>query len=266
MSWDDEDFEVPTASNAAVLWENEDDEPLMDSWDVDEEAEAAKKKAEDDKRKAELKRRQEEAKAKKAKAKAGPGLLDIDTVDETTRREMLRQAELSADLNNAADLFGGLGVALDKLDDVLAHPRERAAAAAVKKPAAVAWNEQPLFQPTNKAEFERLRKAIAPVLTGLAEDQLLHYASGLAIDLIRDLVQPLSVENLRKVVSTLNVVQKEKERQERQARLQKSGGTATGGAGKKKAKPLVKTNVNNSFKKDAMDEMEYDDFDEDDFM
>lgn len=271
MSWDDEDFEVPTsAKTAAVSWEDEvEDEPLVESWDVDEDELARVKKAEDDKKKAELKRKQEEAKAKKLAAKNGTtALLEIDTVDEHTRREMLRQAELSADLNNAADLFGGLGVAGDKLDDaVLAHPRERMAAP-VRRVESVPWNEQPLFQPTNKAEFEKLRKALGPVLTGLAEAQPLAYSSNLAIDLVRDLVQPLTVEQLRKVLLTLNVVQKEKERQERQARLQKSGGTATGGAGKKKAKPLVKTNVNNLFKKDAMDDMEdnYDDFGDDDFM
>lgn len=272
MSWDDEDFDIPTNSKpAAASWEDEEEDPLMESWDVDEEEEAKKKKAEEDKKKAELKKKQEEAKAKKLAAKSGqPKLLEIDTLDEATRKELLRKAELSADLNNAADLFGGLGVAGDDLDSVIAHPKEKLAKPAAKP----AFNlntpisEHPLFQPTNKQEYEKLRKTLGPVLTQLAENSLLNYASSLAIDLIRDLVQPLSVENLRKVNSTLAVVQKEKERQERQARLLKSGGTATGGAGKKKAKPLVKTNVNNSFKKDAFDDMnaDYDDFGDDDFM
>lgn len=273
MSWDDEDFDIPTTTKpaAAASWEDEEEDPLMESWDVDEEAEAKKKKAEEDKKKAELKKKQEEAKAKKLAAKNGEvKLLEIDTLDEATRRELLRKAELSADLNNAADLFGGLGVAGDDID-LTAHPRERLAKAAPAKPAFTKdtpLTEHPLFMPSNKQEYEKLRKALAPALTELAENSPLNYASSLAIDLIRDLVQPLSVENLRKVNSTLAVVQKEKEKQERQARLQKSGGTATGGAGKKKAKPLVKTNVNNSFKKDAFDDMEaaYDDFGDDDFM
>lgn len=271
MSWDDEDFDIPASSApAAASWEVEDDEPLMDSWDVDEEAEAKKKKAEADKKKAELKKKQDDAKLKKLAAKSGDiKLMEIDTVDERTRRELLRKAELEADLNNAADLFGGLGVAGDKLDDeLIAHPRERLVVQQ-QKPVftrETPLTEHPLFQPTNKQEFEKLRKTLAPALTDLAEDALLNYSSSLAIDLIRDLVQPLSVENLRKVVSTLQVVQREKERQERQARLLKSGGTATGGAGKKKAKPLVKTNVDSAYKKgDALDE-DYDDFGDDDFM
>ena len=61
---------------------------------------------------------------------------------------------------------------------------------------------------------------------------------------------------------------KDKEREERQARLARvKGGTSTGGAGKKKAK--AKTNLGGAFKKDNdfdMDDMNYDNFGDDDFM
>lgn len=269
MSWDDEDFDTVKTTHAGASWEEEaEDDPVVDSWDVDEEEEARKKKEADDKKKAELKKKQDELKAKKLAAKGPQALLDIDLVDEETRKEMLRKAELVADLNNAADLFGGLGVANDKLEDALiAHPKDLRGGAS-KKPAFnkdTPLEEHPLFQPVNKAEFEKLRKTLAPILTGLAEDSLMNYSSSLAVDLVRDLVQPLSVETVRKVISTLNVIQKDKERQERQARLLKAGGTATGGAGKKKAKPAIKANFNNDgFKKDVMDD--YDDFGDDDFM
>lgn len=276
MSWDDEDFDVSNKTAPVASWEDEaEDEPVMESWEVDEDEEAQKKKALEDKKKADLKKKQDLAKTKKQSAKTGDKtLLNIDKVDEKTRRELLKKAELESDLNNAADLFGGLGVANDKLDELTAHPKERAAAAAAanQKPAFskdTPLELHPLFQPTNKQEFEKLRKTLAPILTGLAKDLSLLYSSNLAIDLIRDLVQPLSVESTRKVVSTLNVVQREKEKQERQARLLKAGGTSTGGAGKKKAKPLVKTNVNDThFKKDALDDLDanYDDFGDDDFM
>lgn len=258
MSWDDEDFEIPTSTAPAASWE--DDADVAESWEA--EAEEAPKKTEP--KKPEPKKAAPKA---KKNAKAGEKkLMEIDLVDEKTRKEMLRQAELSADLNNAADLFGGLGVASD-LEDVNKHPREKLASQL--RPVLTAdtpLQQHPLFQPENKADFEKLRKALGPALTKLADEQLMAYASGLAIDLIRDLVQPLSVENLRKVISTLTVAQKEKERQERQARLSKTGGTATGGAGKKKAKPLVKANVNApSFKKTDYEE-DFDDFGDDDFM
>ncbi|CCE78436.1 Piso0_001059 [Millerozyma farinosa CBS 7064] len=278
MSWEDEDFDVGSKSQGAVAsWEDEEDDgPLLDSWDVDEEEEKRKKAAEEAKKRAEkeaLKKKQEEAKAKKNASKKGDkALLDIDKLDEKTRQEMLKKAELSSDLNNAADLFGGLGVN----DDINEHPRERAARLAAgkeqSKPAALTKDtpleDHPLFQPVDKKEFEKLRKALSATLTKLAEDSLLNYSSSLAVDLIRDVAQPLTIENTRKVISTLNVILKDKERAERQARLKKTGGTATGGAGKKKAKPAVNTNVD-SFKKDVFDDVansKYDNFDDDDFM
>lgn len=284
MSWDDEDFDIPANSaHAAASWEDEDnDEPLLDSWDIDEEEEERKRKEAEAKKKEEkalLKKKQEEAKNKKLALKKGEKkLLDIDLLDEKTRQEMLRKAELEADLNNAADLFGGLGVAGDQEFDLTEHPRERAAKAAAAQAAAsprppritkeTPLDVHPLFQPADKLEYEALRKALAQVLTPLSEDSMLNYSSHLAIDLIRDLAKPLSIESVRKVVSTLNVIIKDKEKAERTARLKKSGGTATGGAGKKKAKPAVKTNVS-SFKKDVFEDMDsskYDDFDDDDFM
>ncbi|KAK6453689.1 uncharacterized protein RJT20DRAFT_62474 [Scheffersomyces xylosifermentans] len=277
MAWDDEDFDVPSKANnvAAASWEDEEeDEALLESWDIDEEEEAKKKKEAEAKKaaeKAELKRKQEEAKAKKLGIKP-KGDLDFEDLDEETRKELLKEAELKADLNNAADLFGGLGVAGDDEFDVNEHPRERLErarlAAAQKKPALTKdtpLEEHPLFQPTNKQEYEKLRKAVGGALTKLADDSILNYSTSLAIDLVRDLAEPLSVENLRKLISTLNVTIKDKEKAERLARLKKSGGTATGGAGKKKAKAAM-PNVGGGFKKDAFDGVDdqYDDFD--DFM
>lgn len=278
MAWDDEDFDIPTTKagkTTTTSWEDEEDEePMLESWDIDEEEEEKKKKEAEAKKlkeKAELKQKQEVAKAKKLAAKTGSKvLLEIDQLDEYTRRDLLREAEVNADLNNAADLFGGLGVAGDDDFDVNEHPRERAnqAALAAARRAPIMTKDtpledHPLFQPSNKQEFEKLRKAVAAALTDLATDSLMNYSSSLAIDLIRDLTQPLSLESTRKVVSTLNVIVKDKEREERQARLKKAGGTATGGAGKKKAKPLARPNV--GFKKDeGFDDMDDDDFD--DFM
>lgn len=280
MSWEDEDFDVnaKTSGAAAASWEDEaeNDDPLLDSWDVDEEEEERKKKEAEAKKKADkeaLQKKQAEQKAKKTAAKKGdkPALLDIDKVDAKTRAEMLRKAEIAGDLNNAADLFGGLGVAEEF--DVNEHPKERAAknaAASIPRGQPELTKETPLtvhpiFNAESKQDFEKLRKSLSPTLTKLADESSLNYASGLAIDLIRDVSQPLSIENLRKVISTLNVQIREKERIERQNRLKKAGGTATGGAGKKKAKPAVKTNVNESFKKDTFDD-DLGDFGDDDFM
>lgn len=271
MSWDDEDFEVPTSAKdqpAVASWDdefaaadNDDDEALLESWDAEpQQKPAASKKP---------------AAAKKPAAKKDdkkkPVLLEIDTLDEATRKELLRKAEVESDLNNAADLFGGLGVAEE-------HPRARAARKqkeleALQQPAALTidtpLDSHPLFNVESKKQYQDLRKALTSAITPLNEKSPLNYSSGLAIDLIRDVASPMSVESIRQTIATLNVLMKDKERQERQARLARvKGGTATGGAGKKKAK-AAKANLGGAFKKDQefdLDNSNFDDFAEDDFM
>lgn len=248
---------MPTSGAKVVdSWEDEfksDDDDVLESWDAEE-----KPKAKPATKKAPAK--------KAATPAAAPRQIDLDNLDEKTRRELIKKAELESDLNNAADLFGSLGVN--------EHPRERAAreaaAAAAAEPVITAdtpISAHPLFQPETKQDFEKLRKAVGPALTKLNDKSAMYYASSLAIDLIRDLTQPLTTENIRKVISTLQVLSKEKEKAERQARLSKAGGTATGGAGKKKAKS-ARPNLGGAFKKDTdvvVDNFE-DDFADDDFM
>lgn len=271
MSWDDEDFEVPSAAKEKPVldsWDDEfaeqdNDEPVLESWDDDESEKKPKPAA---------------AKPKPAapsKKKIDPSkkvLLEIDTLDEKTRKELLKQAEVESDLNNAADLFGGLGVAEE-------HPRaraerERQQLEALSRPAALTKDtpieSHPLFQNLEtKKDYQNLRKALATAITSTSSNSLLNYSGGLAIDLIRDISKPMAIENIRQTVATLNVLIKEKEREERQARLARvKGGTATGGAGKKKAK-AARANLGGAFKKDNdidMGNSNFDDFGDDDFM
>lgn len=263
---DDEDFDIPASKPAAVAasWEDEevDDEPVLESWDVDsdEEREKEKKaKAEKDAMKAAQKAKMD---AKK-NGKKDKTLLEIDLVDEKTRREMLKQAELNADLNNAADLFDGLGVA--------DHPRARANQSTPRGltlSADTPLTAHPLFTPTTKQDFEKLRKNLGSTLHELSEKSALFYANGLAIDLARDICEPLTVEQIRKVISTLNAMVQKKIKEERQNRLKKTGGTSLGGAGKKKVKTAVVNTGPASFKKDNLDDfMGGDDgMSDDDFM
>ncbi|SCU83204.1 LAME_0C04346g1_1 [Lachancea meyersii CBS 8951] len=269
MSWDDEGFDIPATSKdqpAVASWDDEfgaaadDDEVLLESWDAEPaEKPAATKKA--------------PARGKKDDKKGnGEVLLEIDTVDEKTRKELLKKAEIEADLNNAASLFEGLGVADE-------HPRAKALRKqqeqdALLRPASFTKDtpieSHPLFTSAEtKKDFQELRKALATAITSMNEKSQLNYSSGLAVDLIRDVASPMNIESIRQTVATLNVLMKEKERQERQARLAKvRGGTATGGAGKKKAK-AAKANLGGAFKKDQefdLEKGEFDDFAEDDFM
>ncbi|ODV70826.1 translation initiation factor eIF3 core subunit j [Cyberlindnera jadinii NRRL Y-1542] len=262
MSWDDDDFEVPATSNAKVAesWDDDfaaDDDDVLESWDAEEVEEKPKPKP----------KAKASTTAKSSAKTAGKKVItsELDSVDEKTRKELQRKAELEADLNNAADLFGGLG-----LNE---HPREKALKAAAEAKAQeqkltidTPLSAHPIFNPETKQDYEKLRKALTTEMNRLAEQSSLNYASSLAIDLTRDMCKPMATENIRKVISTLNVVLKDKERAERQARLSKAGGTATGGAGKKKAK-AAKPNLGGAFKKDQDIVVDnYDDFADDDFM
>ncbi|SCU96286.1 LANO_0E13102g1_1 [Lachancea nothofagi CBS 11611] len=275
MSWDDEDFEVPTsAKNQPVpaSWDDEfaavdnDDEAVLESWDAEPSVKPAASKKPSSKGTASGK------KDDKKKSGNDKVLLEIDTLDEKTRKELLKQAEVDADLNNAAQLFEGLGVAEE-------HPRARALRKqneqeSLLRPASFTKDtpieSHPLFTAAEtKMDFQELRKALATAVTSMNEKSQLNYASGLAIDLIRDVASPMSIESIRQTIATLNVLMKDKERQERQARLAKvRGGTATGGAGKKKAK-AAQANLGGAFKKDQefdLENADFDNFAEDDFM
>ena len=272
MSWDDEIING-SLDNDAVLMNSWDDglgfegrneeEPILESWDSEE-----VKKTEKPVLKKSVK------KVTKDKSSTDKVLLEIDTLDEKTRQELIKKAELESDLNNAADLFEGLGVAEE-------HPRERALkkqqeqeasnllAARATFTKSTPLEIHPLFVGAEtKKDFQDLRKALSQAITSMNEKSSLNYSSSLAIDLIRDVSKPLSIESIRQTIATLNVLMKDKERQERQARLSKvKGGTATGGAGKKKVK--AKTNLGGAFKKDQdfdVDDMSYSNFADDDFM
>lgn len=264
MSWDD------AGNDDAVLMDSWDaevdfagDEPIMDSWDAEPEEE---KKKETPKPKAGAKKNAKEDKNKKKEQ----GLLAIDTLDEKTRKELLKKAELESDLNNAADLLGDLEMAGEHpAARALEKEKELAAQAALLRPAVTKdtpIEEHPLFKAETKKEYQDLRKALATAIVTMHEPSPLNYSSSLAIDLIRDISKPMSIENIRQTVATLNILIKDKEKAERQARLARvKGGTATGGAGKKKAK--AKTNLGGAFKKDQdFDVDNFDDFGDDDFM
>lgn len=262
MSWEDDNVDAPAMGS----WEDEVDEPLLeaDSWDVDLDEERAKEKQAKEE---ELRKKKEiEDKKHAEKAKKLAALRKLDEADPATRRELLRKAEVDADLNNAAELFDGLGIAEDELH---AHPRSKTAGKNDSNISALTKDSplsaHPLFHVETKPEFEKLRKELSTTFAELAEENLLFYSSALAIDLTRDIVKPMTTENIRKVISTLNIVLKQKEKEERMARLSKTGGTSTGGAGKKKGK--AKINLGGGFKKDEdIDTTNYDDFNDDDFM
>lgn len=278
MSWDDDVIGGSAAHNDdAVLmesWEDGLDEPVLDSWDAEETQEKPAAPAKKPSTAAASKKKNGNGKKKEKEAGEAPKLA-IDELDPKTRQELMKKAEMESDLNNASDLFAGLEM-------VGEHPR----ANAVKKEQEdllaklgtpmtkdTPISDHPLFQNAEtKKDYQELRKALAASITSMNEKSSLNYSSSLVIDLVRDICKPMAIESIRQTVATLNILIKDKEKQERQARLARvKGGTATGGAGKKKAK--AKTNLGGSFKKDQefdiggdMDLGDMGDFRDDDFM
>lgn len=274
MSWDDDNEMFGGSANAnddTVLmdaWDAE-EEVLMDSWDTPE----GEKKVEE--KKAPAKKANAAANNKKTNNRSKePVLLEIDTLDDQTRKDVIKRQQLKSDLNNAADLFDGLGLndhpkskkkANDDDDDDFSLLRK----AAFTKETPI--ENHPLFKDAEtKKDYQDLRKALSTAITSMNEKSALNYSSNLAIDLIRDVAKPMSVESIRQTIATLNVLMKDKEREERRQRLARvKGGTATGGAGKKKVK--AKANLGGAFKKDQEfdiggDADNFDDFGDDDFM
>ncbi|KAG5370033.1 Eukaryotic translation initiation factor 3 subunit J [Yarrowia sp. C11] len=205
-SWDDEDFEVPAAATPAVPanWDDEEEEDVMDSWDAEETPKApgpkttvaAPKKAQ----------RQQIAKVEREMA-----AMKLKPEDASTKRDRQRQAELDSDMMNASELFGNSGGIADNIAKTEVAP---APAAPMK------LSDLAIFHPKDKKDFTNLKETLAPILTDLNKTSPLAYPD-FAITFTKAMAEPLKVEQLRKLISTLNAYQNEKIREEKAARGKK---------------------------------------------
>lgn len=246
---DDEDYDPEAATSALkASWDDEEDDDVLDSWEaaLDDDTPKAPAAPKAPKR-ASLAQKIKEREDKERAALEAAAVSNRAEEDSLAKKERLKKAEQDADLDNVADLIGDLNVhpAAAKLAKEKAAAAERAAAAPAK------LSDFAVFKPKNKNEFETLRKTLVPILTDLNGVSNMHY-SNFTTDVCRDISKPLSTDQIRKVVSTLNALISDKVRQERQNRG-------------KKAKPQVK---GASAKiDDTRDTTNYDDFDDDlDFM
>lgn len=207
-SWDDEDFEVPAAATPAVPanWDDEEEEDVMDAWDAEDTPKApgpkttvaAPKKAQ----------RQEIAKVEREMA-----AMKLKPEDPSTKRDRQRQAELDSDMMNASALFGNTGGIADNIAKT-----EAPAAAAPAAPQKL--SDLAIFHPKDKKDFTNLKETLVPILTDLNKTSPLVYPD-FAITFAKAMAEPLKVEQLRKLISTLNAYQNEKIREEKAARGKK---------------------------------------------
>lgn len=229
-------------------FDDEEEDGVLDSWeagDSDEEEKPAAPKA-PTKKKMSIQQKIAEREKKEREERERQAVATKAAEDAESKKQREQKAQVDSDLNNAAALFG----------EVNLHPKARASAAPAEAPAQEAagpakLSDLAIFKPTNKQEFDNLRKTLAPLLSELSEKSSLQYGN-FVVELARDLAKALTRDQIAKVNSTLNAVASEKQREERANR------------GKKK-KPVAKAA---SLKvDDNKDTTNYEEFDDDvDFM
>ncbi|KAI4258335.1 MAG: hypothetical protein LQ352_001273 [Teloschistes flavicans] len=253
--------DAPVIPRRSKFEDEEDDSDVVDDWDAAEdsevEAEKAKKAAE-----AKAKADAEAAKNKKSKSqrieeKRTEHLRrkleedDDETSsdeDEATKRERLRQTEQEADLKHAEDLFGNIGINKNRSAPkaVITDPNDPSKALDV--------SSLPLFNPTTKEQFLRLRETLVPILA--ANSKKAQYTLFMQ-EFTKQIVKELPSEQIKKIASGLSTQANEKMKEEKAA---EKGGKKTKAA---KSKTSLVANRDTSHKADTT---AYDDLGDDDFM
>ncbi|KAK9458582.1 Hcr1p [Lipomyces oligophaga] len=240
MAWDDEEDEVPSSLTPKSKWDDEEDsdDGVLDSWDAssdDSDDSENKKKttattAVPAKKKVPLAQKiAEREAAKKAEQEERRKKLAELAESENDRRTRLRQAEIDADMDNAATLFGASSI--DDSDIAAGNGSlesdPKPAAAAVKTVVAapplssITLNSLPMFKAKSQAELDYLQDQLSEALKLLETHR--NYASNFLPALLKAIAAPLNSEQVKKLASTLSAIGNEKLREERLAEKPKSG-------------------------------------------
>lgn len=194
---------------------------MLESWDAAEDSEVEREKA---KKAAEAKAKAEaEAKANhKTKTQRMQERIaqhkkeledeDDDESDEETeaeKRARLKRQEREADLAHTEDLFGNIGI----------NPkRSTVKPVTVEDPAdsanTIDLSTLPLFNPTTKDQFAKLRETLAPLIT--ANSKKPQYSLFLQ-EFSKQLAKELSSEQIKKISTALSTMSNEKMKAEKEA-------------------------------------------------
>ena len=237
----------------------------MDSWSAAEDSEVEREKAtkaaaakaaadeEAKKNKKSKTQRIKEMEEKHRQEREEAGIVDESSEDEGDRRARMRKMEQEADLNNAADLFGNIGINKNRS---AAKPITVNEGDQADPSQAVDLSAMKLFNPTTLAEFNTLKDTLI-ALVATQNSSKARYVL-FAQDLVRALVKDLNSDQIKKAASALTTLSNEKMREEKAA-----------DKGGKKTK-AVKTKVTLNASRDVAgraDTAAYDDgLEDDDFM
>lgn len=147
-----------------------------------------------------------------------------DDEDEATKRERLRRTEQDADLKHAEDLFGNIGI--NKKSGT-------GKAAIVTDPLdptnAIDLSTLPMFNPSTKDQFLKLREALTPILA--ANSKKAHYTLFMQ-EFTKQICKDLPSDQIKKIASGLTTLSNEKMKEEKAA---EKGGKKTKAAKNKVA-------------------------------
>lgn len=156
--------------------------------------------------------------------------------DEGIKRERLRKTEQEADLKHAEDLFGNIGINKNRSAPkaVITDPNDPSKALDI--------SSLPLFNPTTKEQFLRLRETLVPILA--ANSRKAQYTLFMQ-EFTKQIVKELPSEQIKKIASGLSTQANEKLKEEKAA---EKGGKKTKAA---KSKTSLVANRDASHKADT---------------
>ena len=157
--------------------------------------------------------------------------------DEAAKRERLRRTEQAADLKHAEDLFSSLGATKER------NSTKAVVAADPSNPnSTVDLSTLPLFNPTTKDQFLRLRETVGPLLA--ANSRKAHYILFM-MEFSKQIMKDLPSDQIKKIASGLTTLSNEKMKEEKAA---EKGGKKTKAA---KTKATLAANRDVSSKADT---------------
>ena len=157
--------------------------------------------------------------------------------DEATRRARLRQTEQEADLKHAEDMFGNIGI-----NKTRSETKGVVVVDSSDPTSAIDLSSLPLFNPTTKDQFLKLRETLTPLLAGNSKKA--HYTLFMQ-EFTKHIVKDLPSDQIKKIASGLTTLSNEKMKEEKAA---EKGGKKSKAA---KSKATLVANRDTSYKADT---------------
>ena len=129
--------------------------------------------------------------------------------DMAAKRERLRRTEQDADLKHAEDLFGDIGINKNR-----SAPKTIVSADPSDPSSAIDLSSLPLFNPSTKDQFVKLRETLTPILAANAKKA--QYTLFMQ-EFTKQIVKDLPSEQIKKIASGLTTLSNEKMKEEKAA-------------------------------------------------